>query len=390
MAAKKWTVIDHATSTNLADLKITPATVGGSAKGYEVNKWTLHGGLSQGVDLIHVNNGTFTFDLIPTRGMSVWKAWLGKDEIGWRSPTRGPVHPAFVDMGEPSGLGWLDGFDELMVRCGLESNGAPEHDPKTNQLIYPLHGRIGNKPAHHVEIEVNGDTGEITVKGIVEETRFHFFKVRMTSVFKTKVGQPGFSIHDEIENISASPTEIQILYHMNIGQPLLDAGTQFLAPIKTLVPRNDHAASGIKSWNSYTGEEAGFEEQVYFMELLGGADGTTQTLLKNAHSTKGISTFYNVNQLKCYSIWKNTTSAADGFVTGLEPATNFPNPRTYEGKNGRVAKLAGGGKTRYDLRIEAHGNAASVNKAEAAIKKLQSQAKPKIFDKPQKGWCADA
>ena len=388
MAAKKWTVTDHGTNTN-TDVTITPSDVGGGAKGYKITKKTLNSGLSQGVDIIHVDNGTFSFDILPTRGMSLWKAWLGKEEIGWKSPTRGPVHPAFVDMGEPGGLGWLDGFDELMVRCGLESNGAPEHDPKTNQLIWPLHGRIGNKPAHSVEIGVNGDTGEITVTGVVEETRFHFFKVRMTATYKTKVGEPGLSIHDEIENISASPCEIQVLYHLNIGQPLLDAGSQFVAPIKELVPRNDHAAKGIKSWNNYSGEEAGFEEQVYFMTLLGGDDGVTQTLLKNAHSTKGISTFYNTKQLKAYSVWKNTTAVADGFVTGLEPATNYPNPRTYEGKQGRVHKLAGGGKTNYDLRIEVHGNAGAVTKAENAIKKLQSQAAPKIHDKPQKGWCSD-
>ena len=49
-------------------------------------------------------------------------------ELGWKSPVHGPVHPNFVPLNEPSGLGWLDGFDELFVRCGLESNGAPDFD----------------------------------------------------------------------------------------------------------------------------------------------------------------------------------------------------------------------------------------------------------------------
>ena len=107
--------------------------------------------------------------------------------IGWKSPVRGPVHPSLVDLGEPSGLGWLDGFDELFVRCGLESNGAPEFDEKTGRLKYPLHGRIGNKPAHHVEVSVDGDSGEIKVTGVVEESRFHFLKLRMTATITTKV-----------------------------------------------------------------------------------------------------------------------------------------------------------------------------------------------------------
>ena len=50
------------------------------------------------------------------------------EAIGWKSPIAGPVHPSLVSLGEPSGLGWLDGFDEFIVRCGLESNGAPDFD----------------------------------------------------------------------------------------------------------------------------------------------------------------------------------------------------------------------------------------------------------------------
>ena len=143
--------------------EITPKTVGGRATGYSVTRYRMQGGLSDGVEVIRVDNGLLKFDILPTRGMSIWKAWLGDSEIGWKSPVRGPVHPALVDLGEPSGLGWLDGFDELFVRCGLESNGAPEFDEKTGRLKYPLHGRIGNKPAHHVEVSVDGDSGEIKV-----------------------------------------------------------------------------------------------------------------------------------------------------------------------------------------------------------------------------------
>ena len=63
---------------------------------------------------------------------------------------RGPVHPKFVPLAEPSGVGWLDGFDELLCRCGLVSNGAPEFDER-GQLRYGLHGRIANLPARKVE-----------------------------------------------------------------------------------------------------------------------------------------------------------------------------------------------------------------------------------------------
>src|SRR5262249_7545823 len=162
--------------------------------------------------------------------------------------------------------------------------------------------------------------------------------------------------HDEVENFSASPIETQMLYHINFGEPLLDAGARFVAPLKTVVPRNARAAEGIKNWDSYAAPEPAFAEQVYFLELLAGADGNTQTLLKNAHSTRGVSLHFNKKQLPWYSVWKNTTASQDGTVTGLEPGNNFPNPRSYEGEQGRVAKIPGGGKISFDVRLEYHAN----------------------------------
>ena len=97
--------------------------------------------------------------------MGLWKAWLGEQlTLGWKSPVRGPVHPNFVPLMEPSGLGWLDGFDELLCRCGAESNGAPDFTEQ-GALTFPLHGRLANRPAHFVEVAVDGDEIQIRGKG---------------------------------------------------------------------------------------------------------------------------------------------------------------------------------------------------------------------------------
>lgn len=388
MAIKKWTLIDHSQNKHAGELTIRPADVGGTAGGYSVAQRLLTSGLSAGVISIHVDNGTFAFDVLPTRGMGIWKGWMGGEEIGWKSPIRGPVHPAFVPIAEPSGLGWLDGFDELLVRCGLESNGAPEFDDQ-GKLKYPVHGRIANKPAHRVELTIDGDSGEITLTGDVEETRFHLFKLRMTTTISTKIGEPGFRLHDQILNISQSPAEMQMLYHINFGQPLLDAGSRVVVAANTVVPRTARAAEGIRSWDSYAAEQPGFAEQVYFLKLVADRQDSTQVLLKNAHGTRGVSLKYNAKQLPCFTVWKNTTAAADGYVTGLEPGTNFPNPRSFEGEQGRVVKLAPGSATGFDLQLMAHSSSDQVIAAEKTIAELQRGVTPKIFDQPQPGWCAN-
>jgi len=393
MPAKSWTLIDQASGLNPLSQQLTigEKDFPGLGKASVITR-TWSGGLADGVFSVEIDNGKLAFDVLPTRGMGLWRARLAGDRevptIGWKSPVRGPVHPAFVDLGEPSGLGWLDGFDELLCRCGLESNGAPDFDDITSRLKYPLHGRIANKPARKVELTIDTDKQEIKLIGIVEETRFHFVKLALTSTITTKFGSTALSIHDEIENLSASPTTAQLLYHVNFGLPLLDGGSRVVAPVKTLVPRNAHAASGIKSWDSYSAPEPGFEEMVYFFELHAADDGQTRALLKNAHSTRGVSLVFNTTQLPCFSVWKNTTGEPDGYVTGIEPGTNFPNPRSFETIKNRVVKLAGGQKQAFDLMLDIHGSAAEVTAAEAAVNKIQAGRAPKIHPEPLPDWCA--
>lgn len=390
MAKKTWKLIDLQQNLCHQRLTIGPDDVAGAADGYRVSAERLQAGLSQGVDTVHIDNGSFAFTVLPTRGMGVWKAWSGKDfPVGWNSPVRGPVHPQFVPLTEPGGLGWLDGFDELLCRCGLESNGAPDFD-EVGRLTYPLHGRIANRPAHRVEVQIDGETGEITLTGVVEETRFHFQKLRLTTTIQTKVGEPGFRVHDEVENFSGSPSEMQLLYHINFGPPLLGPGAQAVAPLKKVVPRDARAAEGIEDWQSYQAAEPGSIEQVYFCQLASQFEGQTRTLLKNEQASRGVSLHFNTRQLPCYTVWKNTTSEADGYVTGLEPGTNFPNPRAFETQHGRLVVIQPGGKECFDVALEVHRTAAEVAAAEQAVAEMQAAAEPQIFNDPQPDWCAGA
>jgi galactose mutarotase-like enzyme len=392
MAVKSWTLISQGAPQAAArELTITQRDLPGLDDARVVQS-VLQGGLAEGVTQIAIDNGRLQIDVLPTRGMGIWRVAPKNDAelptVGWKSPVRGPVHPAFVNLGEPSGLGWLDGFDEFFVRCGLESNGAPDFDAKTGQLAYPLHGRIANRPAHEVSLTIDTDKREISLRGVVEETRFHFLKLRMTTTITTQLGGNSFKVRDEVENFSSTAATMQMLYHINFGLPLLDAGSRLVLPVKTLVPRTPHAASGLQTWDSYPAPQPGFDEMVYFLELNAEEGGATRALIKNAHSTRGVSLAFNKHQLPWFTIWKDTAGVPDGYVTGLEPGTNFPNPRTFETAKQRVVKLAPGQKQTFDVGVEIHGSPAEVATAEALVTKIQAGRQPKIFDQPQGDWCA--
>ena len=154
--------------------------------------------------MIEISHGDFRFTVVPTRGMGIWRASLGDLSLGWKSPVRGPVHPAFVRTEHPDGLGWIDGFDEFLTRCGLESNGAPEFDDN-GRLRYGIHGKIANIPAHKVEVAIDGDAGRIAIHGTVDEARLFGAKLRLETSIETKVGRPAIVVRDTITNLSASP-----------------------------------------------------------------------------------------------------------------------------------------------------------------------------------------
>ncbi|NQT17583.1 MAG: aldose 1-epimerase family protein [Planctomycetes bacterium] len=385
MASNVWTLTDVDSDVYVEEMEISPDNVELAATGLSIKKRRLQGGLRDGVDVVEVDNGAFRFTVVPTRGMGVWKAAMGDVELGWRSPVRGPVHPAFVPVAEASGLGWLDGFDEMMVRCGLESNGAPEFNDD-GTVRYGLHGKIANIPARKVEVSVEGDTGQIAVMGVVDETRLFFNKLRMTTVYKTSVDQPGMTISDTITNISAEPSELELLYHTNFGLPFLNPGSKVVLPVKKIAPRDAEAVGNLAEWDTYGPETPGSAEAVFFFDLAADAEGRTQAVLRNAAGDRGVSLRFNKSQLPCFTLWKSRQAAADGYVTGLEPAINFPNARSFEKEKGRVAVLAPGESRSFEITMEVHPDAASVVAAEAAVAQIQKGTEPEILARPNPEW----
>jgi hypothetical protein len=385
MPKRTWTIEDQDHDLYVDQLVLRPGNVGGVAAGYAVAKRTLQAGPSRGVDLIEVNNGALRFVVVPTRGMGIWKASLADVELGWRSPVKGPVHPSLVCLSDPSGVGWLRGFDELLCRCGLESNGAPEFHAN-GTVRNSLHGRIANTPAHKVEISIDGDSGEISVTGVVDETRLFGNKLRLTSTVTTRAGQPGMTVTDTITSLSAEPNELELLYHINFGVPLLSPGAKLVLPVRKMSPRDAVAVADLPGWDRYGPETPGLGEGVFFFDLAADPQGRVQTLLCNAAGDRGVSLKFNKNQLPRFTLWKNTQANCDGYVTGLEPGINFPNVKSFEKRMGRVTILAPGESRTYALTIEAHADAAGVQAAAAAVAALQATAKPEICPAPDPAW----
>lgn len=343
----------------------------------------LSGGLREGVLLVELVAGDTKVFVLPDRGLGIWKVLAGGVELGWQSPVHGPAHPRFVPLGEPSGIGWLDGFDELVARCGLVSNGAPDFDA-AGRLLHPLHGRIANLPAHHLDVTLDEAAGTITLTGAVDETRFLVHALRMTTSLTLHADRHRVTWTDSVKNISDRPATMQMLYHVNLGPPLLGPGAEVVAAVEELAPRDDAAVSDVPRWNRYAGPQAGRGEQVHFMRLRPDADGLATALLVGPDGRGAAALSWRADTLPCFTLWKNEGGLADGYVTGLEPGTNYPNPRSFEEGQGRVVPLAPGASVRFDLAIE-HLAGAAIEAERRRIMGVAAKS-PTIHARPKSGW----
>jgi hypothetical protein len=228
----------------------------------------------------------------------------------------------------------------------MENTGAPgpdtiiDNNGNQKTVVLPLHGTISNTPASRVWVSVQLESPyRLTVSGEVYDTRMFGPSYLLRTDISTLPGQASFDIADQVTNLCGVPVEMELLYHCNYGRPILGGGARLVAPVQKMSARDDIALKAIGGWDVYSPPQAGFVEQCYFFTLHANKQNQTTVALVSADEELAATVRYSVKQLPTFTLWKNTASVPDGYVTGLEPGTDYPNPRGFERKQGRVVTL---------------------------------------------------
>jgi len=381
--AREFVLSDAAAGNSLETWSITSAELGlDPAAPFMIRKRVLHGGRQEGVELIEVDNGRLSFSVIPTRGMSIYRVSSGDVTLGWDSPVKEIVNPAHIELESRGGLGWLDGFNEFMVRCGVEWAGHPGMD---NGKLLSLHGRAGNIPASKVVVVIDDQPPHrIRLRGLVVEQTFKFADYELWTEVSTVPGSAALRIDDTLTNRSDYEREFQIIYHGNFGPPLLGERARFVAPAKQVTPFDDYAAKDVDQWTVYRGPTKNFGEHVFNLVPYARSDGSTTVMLHNAAADRGVRINYDVNALPYFTLWKNTDTLKEGYATGLEPGTGFPYTRSVERAHGRVPKLAPGASRSFGLEYTILSDAAGVRGCEKDIARIQGDQQTRIDRQPNK------
>ena len=361
----------------------------GQAK-WHIRKRILQGGKQEGVEIIEVDNGKLRFRVIPTRGMGILDVNLGDVRLGWDSPIKEVVHPKFINLESRGGLGWIEGFNEWMARCGLEYAGHPGKDKfitntgDTGEMDLTLHGKIANIPASEVIMTVDRETPyTIRLRGRVDERVFFGPKLELWTEISTVPGSSTFTISDTLTNRGSESQEFMLIYHANYGSPLLEQGAKLMVAAERVAPFNDHAAKAVNRWNTYAAPKSGFVEEVYQIFPFADEQGRTTIQLQNARGNRGVAMNWSLKQLPYLTQWKNTVAKTDGYVTGLEPGTSFPHNRSWERAAGRVSKLKPGQARSFSIQVGIQSGKEEVEAVAKKIIKLQGNRRTLVQAKPE-------
>ncbi|UXN07923.1 aldose 1-epimerase family protein [Bartonella sp. HY761] len=381
LSAKTWVLTSTENNIETGNWQMTSQDLAIKDKEFTVEQKLLHGGKQEGSKIITITSKDgLTITLIPTRGMNLLRVEGFNTRMGWDSPVKEVVNPAFINLESRNGVGWLEGFNEMMVRCGFEWTG---HPVTTDGQIYTLHGKAGNTPASQVEVEIDEKAPyEIRIRGLVKESTFKKADLQTMTELRYIPGSNSFTLHDVLTNHADYPHDYQIIYHSNFGTPLLEEGARFIAPMTKISPFNDYAKAGLKTWQDFAGPTKDFDEMVFNIEPLADKDHKTIAAVINKAGDKGAAIQFDIRELPVLTLWKNTDTQKQGYVTGIEPGTSYAYPVTIEREQKRVKQLQAGESTIFDLTYTVLHNSEQVKDTEEKIKNIQGDVQIIESDTP--------
>jgi hypothetical protein len=248
------------------------------------------------------------------------------------------VAPAYY---QEEGAGFLKSFTAgFLTTCGLTAVGSPCTDEGEK---LPLHGTIGNTPAER--IYWNMDENEIRIYAVINGSGIFSRKLMLKREIICSKKSNSITINDTIENEGSETSPLMLLYHMNMGYPLLTEKSLLHIPSDKVTPRNEHAASGLKDWQNICAPVKGFEEQCYYHSFSG--DGIAAIF--NTDIDKGLLLSFDKEQLDYFVEWKML--GEKDYVLGLEPGNCHPDGRDKMRSEEKLKFIEPGERKKYSIQL---------------------------------------
>ncbi len=343
----------------------------------------LGDGVERGIRMLEFRTGSgLRFTALIDRALDIADCEFKGQAIGWNSPA-GFRHPGLHEYEGEGGLAWARSFSGLLVTCGLDHilfmNEVPAdsyvYSPKAT-VSHSLHGRIGTIPARLTGYgeEWRGDECVLWAEGIVQQSAVFGEDLHLIRRIEADVGGNDIRISDRVVNHGFYKTPHMYCYHINVGHPLLDAGSRYLAPIRDVVWAA-HAGTAYRKqgvgYRTLSAPKLDFHEQVWQHELGADADGKQFVALVNDRIGLGFEVVTDKAQFPCLYEWQNLQ--AGQYALGIEPSTNHVLGNNAARERGEMIWLQHGEEKRYDSTFRILDGASAIAASEARIRAISGQ-----------------
>ncbi len=307
---------------------------------YGVEEMRLVGGKGDGMRMLYVRNGNgLEFWVSVDRCADISRLSLKGCNYGYFSPC-GYVSPKYYDN---KGAGFLKSFTAgFFTTCGLTAVGSPCVD---NGEELPLHGTISNTPCENISHWISSDG--IHIKAIIRDAAIFSHQLILEREYIVSLSKNEIILNDTVKNIGSADTPFEILYHCNMGYPLLDENSKITIPSSKITTRNEHAKTGLSDCLNVEKPQNGYEEMCFYHTL----SGEPEVSIFNPTINKGLKMSYNADQLKYFTQWK--MMGEYDYVMGLEPGNCLPDGRDVMRENGILEYLKSGEEKTFSLKFEA-------------------------------------
>lgn len=321
--------------------------VGDMSQLFGVKDYRLIGGRANGVRAVDIKNGSgIEFTVLPDRCLDISNFSFKGLNYGYMTKS-GIVAPQYYDRED---LEFLRSFYAgFLTTCGLRYMGAPCSDDGEE---LGLHGRISNTPAEEVYAgtEWTEEGPVMKIKGKMREARLFAENLVLEREIICKYGENIVYINDSVENLGHKEETFMLLYHFNMGYPLLSSKSYMIAPSLKVTPMNSEAEKGIGEYNICQMPVAGFNEQVFLHDLKTDEDGNTFAAMVNPVQEQGVAIWFNKNQLGMLTQWKQMGEG--DYVFGIEPCNATTEGRAKNRSEGRLEFIKPGEVRKFNLKIE--------------------------------------
>lgn len=310
-----------------------------------IRRCTLNEGRATGMDVFDVKTGSgLCYTVLPGRALDIADVSYKGIPLSFLSKT-GIVSSQFYDADE-KGFS-RNFFGGLLTTCGL-MNAGPACELNGEHFVQ--HGRISNTPAYQVGYNGSWHDDEyiMTLSGVTRESKLFGENLTLKRTITSKLGESIIFIDDVITNEGFEDTPIMLLYHMNLGYPIVSENSIVITPSLKVIPRDEDAKMGIDNWDKMQAPTHGYHEQVFFHELASDKDGNSTYGIVNEKLNLGVYFKINKHQLTCFTQWK--MMGEQDYTIGLEAGLNIPEGRDQAYKNRHLKVLKPGES--HEVRIE--------------------------------------